>query len=232
VRTFLLEKVRLVRQSENERNYHIFYMLCAGADDEDLKKWKLKSIEDYFYTSQSDCYDRRDGVLDDAEYVDLRNAMQVMRFDEEETEGCLSVSAGVLSLGELEFEGIEDKETTGGAAVLLKEAEEDANNIANLLQVTKDALVTATTMRSIKAGFETFHIKLNPEQALESRDGLSKAIYSALFDWVVGRVNASIKVASGVKSQSFIGISHAHPHFLCLLQGPLRTPPLSPTYFQ
>jgi len=49
-------------------------------------------------------------------------------------------------------------------------------------------------------------VKLNPEQASEARDGLAKAVYSALFEWVVGRVNKSIQVAPGVRAASFIGL--------------------------
>ena len=42
MRTFLLEKVRLVRQSEGERNYHVFYLLTTGASDEEREEMRLQ----------------------------------------------------------------------------------------------------------------------------------------------------------------------------------------------
>lgn len=50
---YLLEKSRIVTQAATERNYHIFYQLCAGASDEEKEKWKLGKAEDYRYLNQS-----------------------------------------------------------------------------------------------------------------------------------------------------------------------------------
>lgn len=50
---YLLEKSRIVTQAATERNYHIFYQLCAGAADDEKLKWKLGKAEDYRYLNQS-----------------------------------------------------------------------------------------------------------------------------------------------------------------------------------
>lgn len=56
--TFLLEKIRVVKQSYLERNYHIFYIITAGANAKERARWHLKPSQGYYYTNQSECYDR------------------------------------------------------------------------------------------------------------------------------------------------------------------------------
>lgn len=90
IKTFLLEKVRVVKHSAMERNYHIFYMLAKGAPPELTKEWELGDLRSHMFTSQSGCYDRRDGVLDSDLYVELIEAFRVMGFEEhEKASGCM-----------------------------------------------------------------------------------------------------------------------------------------------
>merc|ERR1712038_1651331 len=49
---YLLERARVVSQSTDERNYHIFYQLCAGAPEELRKKLYLSNPEQYRYLSK------------------------------------------------------------------------------------------------------------------------------------------------------------------------------------
>uniref|UniRef100_A0ACB8E4P2 Uncharacterized protein n=1 Tax=Sphaerodactylus townsendi TaxID=933632 RepID=A0ACB8E4P2_9SAUR len=52
VEKYLLEKSRLVYQEHNERNYHVFYYLLAGASEEERSAFHLKEPEEYHYLNQ------------------------------------------------------------------------------------------------------------------------------------------------------------------------------------
>ena len=53
--SYLLEKSRVALQADNERNFHVFYQLLAGADDEMRREFYLGAPEDYEFLNKSGC---------------------------------------------------------------------------------------------------------------------------------------------------------------------------------
>jgi myosin heavy subunit len=49
IENYLLETTRVVQQAPNERNYHIFYQLVTGADDNEKRAFKLTSTSACFF---------------------------------------------------------------------------------------------------------------------------------------------------------------------------------------
>ena len=49
---YLLEKSRIVNQTTDERNYHVFYELLSGLSSEQKQKYGLFDASRYFYLNQ------------------------------------------------------------------------------------------------------------------------------------------------------------------------------------
>eukprot|EP00013_Stygamoeba_regulata_P023515 CAMPEP_0177666056 /NCGR_PEP_ID=MMETSP0447-20121125/21382_1 /TAXON_ID=0 /ORGANISM="Stygamoeba regulata, Strain BSH-02190019" /LENGTH=1567 /DNA_ID=CAMNT_0019172187 /DNA_START=105 /DNA_END=4808 /DNA_ORIENTATION=- len=202
---YLLEKSRVVYQAEGERNFHIFYMLLAGASPEQRAKWHLWSPEDYTYTNQSGCI-TLDDVDDAKEFDDMVDAMHRLNFKEEHIDHLLRMVAAILHLGNL------DPQTAGSGDRNVKvEASQIVNKdelaiAAELLQVPPAQLEEALTSRLMEIrGQEATRIPLNPDKAIDAINALAKQIYNHMFDWLVKRVNESMAPPPG-SSKSCIGV--------------------------
>ena len=60
VRHYLLEKARVVSQHPGERNYHVFYQMCAGLPEELRTRLHLAKPQSYSYLNKSGVYELLD----------------------------------------------------------------------------------------------------------------------------------------------------------------------------
>ncbi|XP_056112680.1 unconventional myosin-Va isoform X1 [Rhinichthys klamathensis goyatoka] len=197
MRTYLLEKSRVVFQADEERNYHIFYQLCASAHLPEFKALKLGKADNFHYTKQG----RNpviDGIDDAKEMSTTRNAFTLLGVNESYQMGLFRILASILHLGNVE---VKDRDSDSS---IIPPNNGHLSVFCELMGVTYQDMSHWLCHKKLKTATETYIKPVPKLQAINARDALAKHIYAKLFNWIVDHVNKSLH--STVKQHSFIGV--------------------------
>ncbi|XP_041082396.1 unconventional myosin-Va-like isoform X2 [Polyodon spathula] len=197
MRTYLLEKSRVVFQADDERNYHIFYQLCASAQLPELKVLKLGQATNFHYTKQGRS-PVIDGVDDAKEMVNTRHACTLLGISEPYQMGIFRILAAILHLGNVEIKA-RDSDSS-----IVPPNNAHLTVFCDLMGVTYQDMSQWLCHKKLKTAAETYIKPIPKLQAVNARDALAKHIYAKLFDWIVDHVNKALR--STVNQNSFIGV--------------------------
>ncbi|KAL6883729.1 hypothetical protein ACP4OV_011143 [Aristida adscensionis] len=188
VRTYLLERSRVVQVSESERNYHCYYQLCASGQ------------QNFNYLNQSHTYEL-EGVSDGEEYLKTRRAMDIVGISFSDQEAIFRIVAAILHLGNIEFSPGKEFDSS---AIEDENCKFHLQMAADLLMVDVKLLLSTLCYRTIKTPEGNIIKAVDSSSAVIGRDTLAKTVYARLFDWLVDNINKSI--GQDMESKAQIGV--------------------------
>ncbi|XP_055562731.1 unconventional myosin-Vb-like, partial [Falco cherrug] len=192
IKTYLLEKSRVTFQAQAERNYHIFYQLCASATLPELQGLGLCGAESFHYTRQGQCAVAQS--TDDAADLDsTRHAFSLLGIPEAEQLELFRVLAAILHLGNIVLRGRDRR----GDSCFVEPADEALGLFCTLLGTEASQVIRWLCHRKLITAGETYVKPLSRQQALDSRDALAKYMYGQIFRWMVSRVNHALRSLEG-----------------------------------
>jgi len=199
IRTYLLERSRLVFQPMKERNYHIFYQLVAGATDAERAELGLLPVEEFHYLNQGNA-PVIDGVDDKTEFNATRQSLSTIGLHSSRQADIFRVLASLLHIGNIKI-------TATRTDSVLASDEPSLVKACQLLGINPSNFAKWTIKKQLITRGEKIMSNLSQQQATVVRDSVAKYIYSSLFDWLVETTNASLATQEVLaQAHSFIGV--------------------------
>ncbi|KAI0034460.1 P-loop containing nucleoside triphosphate hydrolase protein [Vararia minispora EC-137] len=198
IRTYLLERARISFQQRGERNYHIFYQLCAGASPEERAALSLDRPSSEFAYLASSAFDADEA----SNFATTKRALSIVGIDNGRQMRIFELLAGLLHLGNVDIKQYRDNPD----AVI---SEKDVSLVIamHMLGIDLKEFRKWTATKHFAARGEDIKSARTVAQARGVRDGVAKFIYSCVFDWLVAQVNASLGTDDVMrKEQMFIAV--------------------------
>eukprot|EP01114_Cavostelium_apophysatum_P010445 TRINITY_DN2416_c0_g1_i11.p1 TRINITY_DN2416_c0_g1~~TRINITY_DN2416_c0_g1_i11.p1 ORF type:complete len:2801 (+),score=908.52 TRINITY_DN2416_c0_g1_i11:43-8445(+) len=185
---YLLEKSRVVLQSEGERNYHVFYQLLAGADESEKKDFCLSSAENFNYLNQTGCL-QIEGVDDGENFKTLKRALDVLKISGTSQSDLFRLLSACLHLGNISFQ----KTAKNGSAVVgNKDVLEISAMLLNCIEKDLEFNLCNRVISMASAARSMYSVPLKGEEAASNRDALVKLIYERIFEWLISHINGTL----------------------------------------
>lgn len=199
IRTYLLERSRLVFQPLKERNYHIFYQLVAGISDKERQELNILPVEQFEYLNQGNT-PTIDGVDDKAEFAATRQSLKTIGVTDAQQTEVFRLLAGLLHLGNVKIGASRNDSVLAPTDPSLELA-------CRILGIDAAEFAKWTVKKQLVTRGEKIVSNLTQAQAIVVRDSVAKFIYSSLFDWLVEIINESLATEEVLsKVSSFIGV--------------------------
>ncbi|KAI7877860.1 hypothetical protein K492DRAFT_231486 [Lichtheimia hyalospora FSU 10163] len=197
IRTYLLERSRLIFQPETERNYHIFYQLCAGIPLSERKEFDLKDWTKFHYLNQSGT-GTVPGVNDAEEFELTKSSLSMVGISLQTQWQIFRLLSALLHIGNIEIGGRND--------AMLSDTEASLAMATKLLGIKTSEFRKWIVKKQIVTRSDKIIKNLSPAQATVVRDSVAKYIYANLFEWLVSVVNESLSCQEPGRTSTFIGV--------------------------
>lgn len=204
IRTYLLERSRVVFQPLTERNYHIFYQLCAGAPLKERKDLGLDTdVSKFQYLNQGGPSSTPIVGVDDAEeFRQTQTALSTIGISVEKQWAVFKLLSALLHLGNIKI-----TQTRNDAVI--DDTDSALQLATRFLGVPLADFKKWTIKKQITTRSEKIVTALNGAQATVVRDSVAKFVYACLFEWVVAILNESLAGENGEamsRAEMFIGV--------------------------
>jgi myosin-5 len=176
IRTYLLERSRLVYQPDNERNYHIFYQLLSGAPSKERKDLSLPTNPlEFAYLAGGGANTTIPGVDDAKEFRDTQTALSTVGISVERQWSVFRLLSALLHLGNIKI-------TQSRTDAVLADEDPALALATGLLGLPAADFKKWTIKKQLITRSEKIVTALGSAQASVVRDSVAKFVYSCLFD--------------------------------------------------